>query len=35
LFRTNVWHSVVYYSDKLRLTASIRFEENVSMEKYL
>jgi hypothetical protein len=35
LFRTNVWHSVVNYSDKLRLTASIRFEENVSMEKYL
>jgi len=34
LFRTNVWHSVVNYSNNLRITASIRFYENTSMEEY-
>lgn len=35
LFRTNYWHSVINHSKKLRLTASIRFYVNTSMEEYL
>lgn len=35
LFRSNVWHSVVNHDPSLRLTASIRFSVNTSMEEFL
>lgn len=35
LFRTSDWHSIIDSSNKLRMTATIRFDKNSNLEKYL